>query len=85
VVTDIDEAMAHINQFSSGHTESIVTENYTLARRFLREVDSSSVMINNSTNKTNNHLSPKTIEHKKKPKTWLCKSNDEAAVSQSSH
>lgn len=49
VVTDIDEAMAHINQFSSGHTESIVTENYTLARRFLREVDSSSVMINAST------------------------------------
>jgi hypothetical protein len=38
------------------------------------------VMINNSTNKTNNHLSPKTIEHKKKPKTWLCKSNDEAAL-----
>ena len=49
VVADIDEAMAHINQFSSGHTESIVTENYTLARRFLREVDSSSVMINAST------------------------------------
>jgi hypothetical protein len=38
------------------------------------------VMINNSTNKTNNHLSPKTIEHKKNPKTWLCKSNDEAAL-----
>ena len=49
VVADIDEAMAHINKFSSGHTESIVTENYTLARRFLREVDSSSVMINAST------------------------------------
>ena len=49
VVADIDEAMAHINQFSSGHTESIVTENYTLARRFLREVDSSSVMVNAST------------------------------------
>jgi hypothetical protein len=38
------------------------------------------VMINNSTNKTNNHLAPKTIEHKKNPKTWLCKSNDEAAL-----
>ena len=49
VVANIDEAMAHINEFSSGHTESIVTENYTLARRFLREVDSSSVMINAST------------------------------------
>ena len=49
VVADIDEAMAHINEFSSGHTESIITENYTLARRFLREVDSSSVMVNAST------------------------------------
>jgi glutamate-5-semialdehyde dehydrogenase len=49
IVADIDAAMAHINQFSSGHTESIVTENYTLARRFLREVDSSSVMVNAST------------------------------------
>ncbi len=49
VVADINEAMAHINEFSSGHTESIVTENYTLARRFLREVDSSSVMVNAST------------------------------------
>jgi len=49
IVADIDDAMAHINQFSSGHTESIVTENYTLARRFMREVDSSSVMVNAST------------------------------------
>ena len=49
VVVDIDDAMVHINQFSSGHTESIVTENYTLARRFLREMDSSSVMVNAST------------------------------------
>jgi len=49
VVADIDEAMAHINEFTSGHTESIVTENYTLARRFLREMDSSSVMVNAST------------------------------------
>ena len=49
VVADIDEAMAHITEFSSGHTESIITENYTLARRFLREVDSSSVMVNAST------------------------------------
>jgi glutamate-5-semialdehyde dehydrogenase len=49
VVSDIDEAIAHINQHSSQHTEAIVTENYTKARRFLREVDSSSVMVNAST------------------------------------
>ena len=49
IVADIDEAMVHINEFSSGHTEAIITENYTLARRFLREVDSSSVMVNAST------------------------------------
>jgi len=49
VVTDLDEAINHINEHSSQHTESIVTENYTKARRFLREVDSSSVMVNAST------------------------------------
>ena len=49
VVDGLDEAIAHINQHSSKHTESIVTENYTKARRFLREVDSSSVMVNAST------------------------------------
>jgi glutamate-5-semialdehyde dehydrogenase len=49
VVDDLDEAIAHINQYSSQHTEAIVTENYTKARRFLREVDSSSVMVNAST------------------------------------
>lgn len=49
VVSDLDEAIAHINQHSSQHTEAIVTENYTKARRFLREVDSSSVMVNAST------------------------------------
>ncbi|MGZ8225536.1 MAG: glutamate-5-semialdehyde dehydrogenase [Methylococcaceae bacterium] len=49
IVDGIDEAMAHINRYSSAHTEAIVTENYTLARRFLREVDSSSVMVNAST------------------------------------
>ncbi len=49
IVEDMDEAMTHINQHSSAHTETIVTEDYTLARRFLREVDSSSVMINAST------------------------------------
>lgn len=49
IVADIDEAMAHIAEYSSKHTESIVTENYTLARRFLAEVDSSSVIVNAST------------------------------------
>jgi glutamate-5-semialdehyde dehydrogenase len=49
IVADIDEAMTHIDQYSSAHTEAIVTEDYTLARRFLREVDSSSVMVNAST------------------------------------
>ena len=49
IVTNIDEAMNHINEFSSGHTEAIITEDYSLARRFLREVDSSSVMVNAST------------------------------------
>jgi glutamate-5-semialdehyde dehydrogenase len=49
VVRGLDEAIAHINQYSSQHTEAIVTENYTKARRFLREVDSSSVMVNAST------------------------------------
>jgi glutamate-5-semialdehyde dehydrogenase len=49
VVEDIDQAMEHIEAHSSRHTESIVTENYTKARRFLREVDSSSVMVNAST------------------------------------
>ncbi|MDR2876121.1 MAG: glutamate-5-semialdehyde dehydrogenase [Methylobacillus sp.] len=49
VVAGLDEAIAHINQYSSQHTEAIVTENYTHARRFLREVDSSSVMVNAST------------------------------------
>ena len=49
VVADLDAAMAHIARWSSGHTESIVTENFSRARRFLREVDSSSVMVNAST------------------------------------
>ncbi len=49
VVSGLDEAIMHINQHSSQHTEAIVTENFTNARRFLREVDSSSVMVNAST------------------------------------
>ncbi|MDO6572271.1 MULTISPECIES: glutamate-5-semialdehyde dehydrogenase [unclassified Gilvimarinus] len=49
VVASLDEAMDHIAQYSSQHTESIVTEDYTRGRRFITEVDSSSVMINAST------------------------------------
>jgi len=49
VVAGLDEAIAHINHFSSAHTDTIVSENFTKARRFMREVDSSSVMVNAST------------------------------------
>ncbi len=49
VVAGLDEAIAHINTYGSQHTDSIVTENYSHAMRFLREVDSSSVMVNAST------------------------------------
>ena len=49
VVAGIDEAIAHINQYGSHHTDAIVTDNYSLSRRFLAEVDSSSVMVNAST------------------------------------
>jgi len=49
VVEDMDAAIEHIAQYGSQHTDSIVTEDLTRARRFLREVDSSSVMVNAST------------------------------------
>jgi len=49
VVDGPDEAIAHINTYGSHHTDSIVTGDYARARRFLREVDSSSVMVNAST------------------------------------
>ena len=49
VVNGLDEAMQHIAEHGSQHTDAIVTENLSRARRFLREVDSSSVMINAST------------------------------------
>jgi glutamate-5-semialdehyde dehydrogenase len=49
VVDGIDEAMEHIDRYSSKHTESIITEDHGAAMRFLREVDSASVMINAST------------------------------------
>jgi glutamate-5-semialdehyde dehydrogenase len=49
IVSGLDEAIAHINKYSSQHTESIVTEDFNRGRRFIAEVDSSSVMINAST------------------------------------
>jgi glutamate-5-semialdehyde dehydrogenase len=49
VVDDLDQAIEHIATYGSQHTDAIVTEDYTHARRFLREVDSSSVMVNAST------------------------------------
>jgi glutamate-5-semialdehyde dehydrogenase len=49
VVADMQEAINHINQYGSHHTDAIVTENYTKARQFMTAVDSSSVMVNAST------------------------------------
>ncbi|RJG03794.1 glutamate-5-semialdehyde dehydrogenase [Noviherbaspirillum sedimenti] len=49
IVPGIDEAIAHINLYSSQHTDAIVTEDYSRAMRFVREVDSASVMVNAST------------------------------------
>jgi glutamate-5-semialdehyde dehydrogenase len=49
VVQGLDQAIEHINSYGSQHTDAIVTEDYSRAMRFLREVDSSSVMVNAST------------------------------------
>ena len=49
IVDDIDAAIEHIERYGSHHTDAIITENYGLARRFMAEVDSSSVMVNAST------------------------------------
>lgn len=49
IVTDMEAAMAHIHRYGSGHTDAIVTRDHGRAMRFLRDVDSSSVMINAST------------------------------------
>jgi len=49
VVSDFDQAVLHIAEHSSGHTESIVTESYTASRQFIQQVDSSSVIVNAST------------------------------------
>ena len=48
VVDDVDAAIAHINHYSSHHTDAIVTRDHVHAQRFLREVDSASVMVNAS-------------------------------------
>jgi glutamate-5-semialdehyde dehydrogenase len=49
IVAGLDEAIAHINKYSSHHTDAIITSNHMHAQRFLREVDSASVMVNTST------------------------------------
>ena len=49
IVEGLDEAIAHINKYSSHHTDAILTQTYSHAERFLREVDSASVMVNAST------------------------------------
>ena len=49
VVADMADAIAHINKYGSHHTDAIVTENFTKARAFMTQVDSSSVMVNAST------------------------------------
>jgi len=49
IVADIDEAIVHINHYSSHHTDAIVTRDHVHAQRFVREVDSASVMVNTST------------------------------------
>jgi glutamate-5-semialdehyde dehydrogenase len=49
IVDGVDEAIAHINQYSSHHTDAILTRDHLHAQAFLREVDSASVMVNTST------------------------------------
>ena len=49
VVDSLDDAIAHIRRYSTGHTESIITNDVVNAERFLNEVDSAAVMVNTST------------------------------------
>jgi glutamate-5-semialdehyde dehydrogenase len=49
VVSGIDEAIAHINRYSTHHSEAIVTQNYAASQRFLNEIDSAAVYVNAST------------------------------------
>ena len=48
-VSSLDEAIAHINRYNTGHSEAIITENYTNALRFLDEIDAAAVYVNAST------------------------------------
>ena len=48
-VTSIEEAIEHINRYNTGHSESIITENYTNAEKFLNEIDAAAVYVNAST------------------------------------
>ena len=48
-VSSVEEAIAHINQYNTGHSEAIITENYTNAQKFLNEVDAAAVYVNAST------------------------------------
>ncbi len=52
VVKDVDEAINHIKRYSTGHSEAILTENYTNARKFISSIDSSAVYVNASTRLT---------------------------------
>ena len=55
IVSDIGEAIQHINRYNTGHSEAIVTENYSNAQRFLREVDAACVYVNASTRFTDGY------------------------------
>lgn len=56
VVDSFDEAVAHINNYSTGHSEAIITENYSNAQRFLNEIDSACVYVNASTRFTDGFM-----------------------------
>ena len=56
IVGDIDEAIEHINNYSTGHSESIITESYENAQRFLNEIDSACVYVNASTRFTDGFM-----------------------------
>ncbi len=56
VVENLDEAIDHINRYSTGHSEAIITENYDAAQRFLEEIDSACVYVNASTRFTDGFM-----------------------------
>lgn len=56
IVDDLDEAIRHINKYSTGHSEAIITDSYENAQRFLREVDSAAVYVNASTRFTDGNM-----------------------------